>query len=264
MFLLRFLTTIVLAPLTLIVFYLGEPFINVLILLTLILIIYEYIKIVKKNFSDYDIIIMYSSSFFLMILPLFNFRLLLIFIFLFSSFCILIYLISKKVKNPLSDFFFYIYVLIPAMSLILLYDYLSFITIFWFLLIIWSTDIGAYIFGNILGGVKLVPNISPNKTWSGAIGGLLSAVCISTIYLYIFGYENLLFPLFFSCLISIIGQIGDIVQSYFKRVYNVKDSGWIIPGHGGVMDRVDSLWLASPILLLISWFYNGGVEFWHF
>ena len=262
MFLLRFLTTIILAPSTLIVFYLGEPYINMLILLTLILIIHEYVKIVKKNIFDYDIIVMSLSSFFLMALPLYNFKLLLLFVF--SSCCLLIYLICKKQNNSLFSLFFYLYILLPALSLILLYEYIGFATILWFLLIIWSTDIGAYIFGNILGGIKLVPNISPNKTWSGAIGGFVSAICISTVYLYILGYEHLLVPSIFSCLISIIGQIGDILQSYFKRVYKVKDSGWIIPGHGGVMDRVDSLWLASPILLFISWLYNGGVEFWHF
>ena len=126
------------------------------------------------------------------------------------------------------------------------------------------TDIGGYIFGKLFKGPKLI-KISPNKTYSGAFGGLLLAVVASLIYNY---YINLApwsyFPwkfleltknyettfLIFVLIISLTSQIGDLIISYFKRLAKIKDTGKIIPGHGGLLDRIDGLIFAIPISYL--------------
>ena len=110
----------------------------------------------------------------------------------------------------------------------------------WLILIAWLTDIGGYIFGKLLGGPKLI-KISPNKTWSGAFGSLfLSQFACLVFFLdtnYILNFNTFLFQF----LLSVIGQIGDILMSYIKRINDKKDTSNFIPGHGGFLDRVDGL-----------------------
>ncbi len=112
------------------------------------------------------------------------------------------------------------------------------------LLLVWSTDIGAYLFGRWLKGPKLAPSISPNKTWAGAIGGILTCLCIATLF-FQFSNSSSIYALStilkYAILISVISEIGDLFESWIKRKLNVKDSGSIIPGHGGILDRLDSL-----------------------
>lgn len=121
------------------------------------------------------------------------------------------------------------------------------------LITIWTTDICAYLFGRKIGKHKLAPNISPNKTIEGFVSGTMMAVIIASIYLMYFPLDqSFLFSIFIMAIISVIGQLGDLVESAFKRYYGVKDSGNIFPGHGGVLDRFDSLLFVSPILYLVG------------
>jgi len=134
--------------------------------------------------------------------------------------------------------------------LILLFFFLSLLKIYnledynlkflWLILIAWLTDIGGYIFGKLFGGPKLI-KISPNKTWSGAFGSLfLSQFACLVFFLdtnYILNFNTFLFQF----LLSVIGQIGDILMSYIKRINDMKDTSNFIPGHGGFLDRVDGL-----------------------
>lgn len=117
------------------------------------------------------------------------------------------------------------------------------------LITIWATDIFAYVFGRKIGRNKLAPKISPNKTIEGSVAGTASAVILASIYLY---FSPLDMPFFqtivFMGLLSIAGQLGDLVESAFKRKYEVKDSGNIFPGHGGVLDRFDSILFVFPLL----------------
>tara|TARA_A100000164_G_C21737019_1_gene690414 strand:- start:5 stop:661 length:657 start_codon:yes stop_codon:yes gene_type:complete len=118
-----------------------------------------------------------------------------------------------------------------------------------------STDIGGFIFGKILKGPKLT-KISPNKTYSGMIGGyILSIIILSILYnftYFISNFTNQKVDIFiFILLISTISQIGDIIISYFKRLSKIKDTGKIIPGHGGLLDRVDGMIFAFPFSYLI-------------
>jgi phosphatidate cytidylyltransferase len=121
------------------------------------------------------------------------------------------------------------------------------------LVVIWSTDTGAYICGITFGGAKIAPKISPSKSWTGFIGGVIaSALAVQLlIYLTDLNLLNQAGDIWVTIFISIVGQIGDLAESYWKRRFKVKDSGDIIPGHGGVLDRMDSLVFASVALVLI-------------
>lgn len=125
------------------------------------------------------------------------------------------------------------------------------------LLICISTDIGGYIFGKIIKGPKLT-KISPNKTYSGVIGSFFLPIIIVYFYFNYFNFEINLFlnlNLFFKVLtISLISQIGDLIVSYFKRLSNLKDSGSIIPGHGGILDRLDGMIFVFPIIYISGFF----------
>ena len=121
--------------------------------------------------------------------------------------------------------------------------------IFYALLIVWTTDSGAYFIGRKVGRRKLWPEISPNKTVEGFWGGVLSAVLFLFVYQQFFPVTDSLFVLLgVTVVASMFGQLGDLVESALKRHYNVKDSGRLLPGHGGVMDRFDSLLFVLPLL----------------
>jgi phosphatidate cytidylyltransferase len=121
--------------------------------------------------------------------------------------------------------------------------------IFYALFIIWATDTGAYFIGRAIGKRKLWPEISPNKTIEGSLGGIISAVIVAAVYNVIADFaQTLAALLMMTVVLSIFGQIGDLVESAFKRHYGVKDSGKILPGHGGILDRFDSLLFILPFL----------------
>ena len=115
---------------------------------------------------------------------------------------------------------------------------------------VWICDSAAFIFGSKFGKSKILPNISPNKTWLGSVSGIISVFCFICFYFMWYNYSNL-----FQCLLSslvltiifgVISQIGDFVESMIKRQFEVKDSGTTLRGHGGFLDRMDSLMLAAP------------------
>lgn len=147
-----------------------------------------------------------------------------------------------------------IYITLPSISFILLRNYIDGLSlIIWLFLIVWSTDIAAYFIGSLFGGPKLMSRISPKKTISGAIGGIIAAIVISLIYakISVLSY-NLLIVVTIAAIISIMAQIGDLFESWVKRKVGAKDSGNIIPGHGGILDRVDALMFASPLMLIFK------------
>ncbi|MFC4404546.1 phosphatidate cytidylyltransferase [Gracilibacillus xinjiangensis] len=127
------------------------------------------------------------------------------------------------------------------------------IYIFYAILIILATDTGAYFFGRAIGKHKLWPEISPNKTIEGALGGILVACVVAVIYQFFYPvHESLFLVIVVTILASIAGQIGDLVESAIKRHYDVKDSGKILPGHGGILDRFDSWLFVFPLLHFIQ------------
>lgn len=121
------------------------------------------------------------------------------------------------------------------------------------MLIVWITDSGAYLIGRKLGRNKLAPKISPNKTLEGSIGGTISATIILAIYLYLFPVgDGFVTMIILTLILSIMGQLGDLIESSLKRYYGVKDSGKILPGHGGILDRFDSMLIVMPLLHMVG------------
>ena len=125
------------------------------------------------------------------------------------------------------------------------------IWIFFLLAVTFASDTGAFYCGRLFGKHKLYETMSPQKTWEGAIGGLLCSIIIALLFLYIFRpYPINLYISAFVLVLSAIGQIGDLAESMLKRNHGVKDSGRILPGHGGILDRIDSLLFSIPVLFL--------------
>lgn len=127
------------------------------------------------------------------------------------------------------------------------------------LFIVWATDIGAYMIGRKYGKNKLWPEISPNKTIEGALGGIACALAIAIVYLLVFPANtyfghNYFVMIGLTIVLSIIGQFGDLVESAIKRHFGVKDSGTILPGHGGILDRFDSMIFVFPMMYLLGIF----------
>ena len=152
-----------------------------------------------------------------------------------------------------------IYTGLPAMALVWLRsdaDY-GVVAVLFVLLLVWMADIGAYAAGRTFGGPKLAPRISPNKTWSGALGGLLgSALVALAVGAYLDGIAVL--PIVIVAIIlAIASQIGDLYESSVKRRFGIKDSSNLIPGHGGILDRVDGLIAAAVVAGTIALFFNS-------
>ncbi|HEX4889291.1 MAG TPA: phosphatidate cytidylyltransferase [Alphaproteobacteria bacterium] len=124
--------------------------------------------------------------------------------------------------------------------------------IIWLLLIVWSMDIGAYFAGRAIGGPKLAPRASPNKTWAGLLGGMLSAGLVGGVTAAAAGLGQVLALSALSAAIGGWAQLGDIAESMVKRHFGVKDMSNLIPGHGGILDRVDGLLFAAPLMIPIA------------
>ncbi|HMA15995.1 MAG: phosphatidate cytidylyltransferase [Bacteroidota bacterium] len=124
--------------------------------------------------------------------------------------------------------------------------------VFWLLAVVWATDTGAYFAGRAIGGPRLAPRISPNKTWAGLIGGALSAALVGVLAAGLVGRDAMLLVVG-GMVLAVVAQGGDLLESWCKRRFGVKDSSHIIPGHGGILDRVDGLLAVLPVAFLYVW-----------
>lgn len=218
------------------------PFFNILGIFTFVL-SSGSITILKEHFNlNHSISIPEINSAFIYVL-------------LFISF--LIVLFNRVNKSPFMDlgivFLTYLYAIVPFTIILAIpfcnetntYEGTTFLGC---IILVWSTDTFAYLTGKSIGKTKLFERISPNKTIEGSAGGLLFTLVTASILSIYFTQFSLLQWLGLSLVISIFGSLGDLVESMFKRAANIKDSGNLIPGHGGVLDRFDSLLFASPFI----------------
>lgn len=131
------------------------------------------------------------------------------------------------------------------------------------LLIVWAGDIGAYLVGRLIGGPRLAPQISPGKTWSGAAGGLLASIAVGLLAAHLLsGTMTVWRGVLIAGLLGVVAQAGDLLESYVKRRLNVKDSSHLIPGHGGLFDRLDGVLAAAPVAALLALTLDRGVVLW--
>jgi CDP-diglyceride synthetase len=158
-----------------------------------------------------------------------------------------------------------LWIAIPLISLYIMREVFSkgVIISFWFFVSIALVDTFAYFTGRLIGKNKIAPNISPSKTVEGFIGGVLFSTFFSIFFYYIFKSDLPLWGfILFSCVLSILAQISDLIESRFKRKFNVKDSSNIIPGHGGFLDRLDGYAITAPFVVITYCFlkYSFGLS----
>ena len=134
--------------------------------------------------------------------------------------------------------------------------------VYWLFFAVWATDVGGYAAGRIIGGPKLAPTVSPNKTWAGVAGGVICAVCFAAAIALLFAASRPIFGLVMAVVVSLVAQLGDLFESGMKRHYGVKNSGQLIPGHGGVLDRIDGLLAAAPFLALFQATVGERIGWW--
>jgi phosphatidate cytidylyltransferase len=164
-----------------------------------------------------------------------------------GSLCNLLLGFSRR-EAPFANAAGVLYIGFPALALLMVrlspdHPIWSVILIF---LAVWATDTGALFFGKLIGGPRLAPLLSPKKTWAGSVGGLVSAAVIAG-GVGLFLHTRVLPPLVFAIVVSFAGQVGDLFESMVKRRAGRKDSGRLIPGHGGALDRIDSILFAAPV-----------------
>ncbi|MDD3370740.1 MAG: phosphatidate cytidylyltransferase [Alphaproteobacteria bacterium] len=134
--------------------------------------------------------------------------------------------------------------------------------VFYLLSVVWATDVGAYLVGSTLGGKKLAPTISPGKTWAGLFGGVAIATAVGYAAAIAFGAQVPSFALVLSPILALVSQAGDLFESYTKRRAGVKESGDLIPGHGGILDRIDGLVFAAMFAYLFQISLGDRILWW--
>lgn len=154
------------------------------------------------------------------------------------------------------------YIGVPTLLLIWLRDEAGRLTVYWLFLLVWATDTGAYAFGRLIGGPKLAPRVSPKKTWAGLAGGMLCAAAIGGGFAALVGVGGWAPLAALSAALAVVAQIGDLFESGIKRRFGVKDAGGIMPGHGGLLDRVDGLLAAAVAAALIALIDRDRVLVW--
>ena len=242
-----------------IVVYLGIKFLPLfgfflLLQIVIFLSLYEFYKLISKKEVLPQIIIGFFFALFVAFYFYYGKLDFKIIIFLFLLSLSIYYLIWVRNERELSVFSFsFALTFLSVFYISFTLNYLFYIQkkspslVLFLLTVVYLGDTGAYMFGKLWGKRKMVPIASPNKTWEGAIGGIVFAILGAIIGHFLFLKEiSINKAILSSIFISIIAQLSDPVESLFKRVVKVKDSSNILPGHGGILDRVDSLILASP------------------
>lgn len=158
-----------------------------------------------------------------------------------------------------------LWITIPIISLLIMREFLhqGMLICFWFFITIAIVDTFAYFTGKLIGKHKIAANISPSKTIEGFVGGILSATLFSILFYYAFKANiSLILFIAISFILAILAQVSDLIESRFKRKFNIKDSSNIIPGHGGFLDRLDGYSLTAPFVVVVFYIikYTLGVN----
>ncbi len=244
----RILSSIILIIFALSSIHIGGKFLILIISALVFIMTYEWVTITENVTS---ILLKCTKSSFNVIIFLLS-LLTIQFSIIFFIIILLLNIISKNTSkiNKLFVILGPIYLCLPFIFLFEIrnLDY-GFDIILWFLFVVWSTDIFSYLCGKYFRGKKLWVSLSPNKTWSGFILGIFAGTITSLICFYIKEY-NILNALYFGFIIAFFTQLGDLFESWIKRKHSIKDSGKLIPGHGGILDRLDGLMISSLILFI--------------
>jgi phosphatidate cytidylyltransferase len=208
----------------------------------------------KENMADNNFVVRTLSTIMMLLIAIFSacfgdllFYFLILSIVVLSSF----EWYSITQGNKVLYVFALLLIALPNASIIYLYSlpYGKYV-LMWFAVTIWSIDITAYLFGKKFGGAKICPAISPGKTWSGLIGAILASTISIILWSLFLGSFPLLYSPIISIGLAIVAQLGDFTESLIKRAYGIKDSSNMIPGHGGILDRMDSFIFTAPLVAI--------------
>jgi len=241
----------------------GPYFFGALMAIFLIIALFEFIRLTQINAKYLQWLLGFSGLTVYMMIVTYAWNILpaeVLFIGIGLPFILLLFSVLKNRIKIVSEtawmIFGFVYLVIPFALLNLFYypglDFSSstFELVLGFFAVIWVNDTFAYLTGSALGKHKFAEKISPKKTWEGLFGGLAAGLVAGYLLWLFFNRMNLLEWLVFSLLIVIFGTFGDLLESVLKRKFKVKDSGKIIPGHGGILDRFDSILLAAPFVFI--------------
>lgn len=260
----RLFAALVMIPPVLACIYFGYPAFNVLVIIIVAVMAWEWRRLVTKGTFDRE------GVFFALFLvaaliagSLSQYQLALAFL---GIVAVLFALKSMMGSDNQSSWmtFGVLYIGLPTLALIWIRgdgDSGRY-TVFWLFALVWAADTGAYVAGRLIGGPKLMPRVSPNKTWAGLAGCVSSAALVGVATAYFFSSVDILTLALFSGVIGLVSQAGDLIESAIKRHFGVKDSSHLIPGHGGILDRVDALLTAILVAALIKLAYGGNIIEW--
>ena len=255
----RILSACVLIPLPVLALYYGSPWFELLCAVILTVMGWEWEKLVLKRFSVLGMLIavtgicsvfaLDSDTVVAWMLP--------------AVMTAVLYGVVKKqdVEHKKLFTFGMAYAVYPIVAWTFILQNYGFICTIWLIVTVWAMDTGAYLFGKTIGGPKLCPKISPKKTWAGLFGGMLTSAAWGAACVAIWGgaYCQVMIA---SAVVGAISQGGDLIESWIKRYLGVKDSSDLIPGHGGIFDRMDALLIVAPIVVLAIVFVCPDLNFW--
>ncbi len=259
----RLISTAIGLPLAIFLIIVGGNIFNLFVLLIAMIALYEFYDALKhKGFEPVSYIGYFFVGVLFLILtidisliPIYIFFLIIAYLTIMLFFGLSIEDVSLSILGIL-----YVGMLFGTIILLRQSNYGKIVT-FYLLILSWGTDTFAFFIGKLIGKHKLIPQVSPNKTLEGAIGGLIISALLSVIYIVILDLDNIFIPnIFILYIIGLLGsmfsQLGDLAASAIKRSCNIKDFGNIIPGHGGILDRFDGLIFVSSYLYTLLFIYN--------
>jgi len=259
----RVISALILAPLVVGAVYFGSPVYDLLILAAVIVMAWEWRRLCAAQQFDAAGKILTISVVAATALTSFDQVELAALSVIIGSFSVLFMIIGRENKSSIWTVAGVLAIGFAGISLILIRQIGDDWSIaIWFLVAIWATDSGAYFVGRAVGGPKLAPKISPGKTWSGLLGGVAGAIGWSIIWALWTGEEQAGTLALLGAITAIFAQLGDLGVSRVKRRYGVKDTGTLIPGHGGLLDRVDGVIGAAPVALLCIVLTRGDMSLW--
>lgn len=257
----RILSALVLLPIPILALYFGTPWFELFSAVTLAIMGWEWEKMVLGRFTVLGMVIAVTGVccvFLLDIMPELAWTIP-------AVMTVVLYVVAKKQKQPHQKMFAFgmLYSAYPIMSIVFFLQNYGFMSTIWLFGLVWAMDSGAYLFGRLIGGPKLMPRVSPKKTWAGLIGGMVTAGGFGALCVYFSGeglsYSTITLT---TAVLGAVSQGGDLFESWIKRYLNVKDSSNLIPGHGGIFDRMDALLAVAPVLVLCIMFVFPSLNFW--
>jgi len=255
----RILSALILLPLPILALYYESPWFELLCAAALTAMGWEWEKLVLKRFTVLGMLIAVvgvACVFMLGDFPEVAWTLP-------AVMTVVLYIAVKKENTEHQKLFAFgmAYSVYPMVALAYMLQNYGFVCTIWLIGTVWAMDTGAYAFGKTIGGPKLCPKISPKKTWAGLIGGMATAAVWGFACAKLDGLQNFGFVMIVSAVLAAVSQGGDLFESWIKRYLGVKDSGNLIPGHGGIFDRTDALLAVTPIVVLILAFFPE-LDFW--